>query len=96
MRNYNFSPPLGEYDMGTLFLVVNEVPEVCNKTYLRTNICTAQEAHKNDPFAIVFLLDERGAWYKGDYCYTDRRHKFIPVGVPAVPELIRTMRMLQP
>lgn len=82
--------------MGTLFLVVNDIPEVCNKTYFRTNLCTAQEAQKNDPFAIVFLLNERGVWYKGDYCYTDRRHKFIPVGMAAIPELILMMNVVRP
>lgn len=82
--------------MGTLFLVINDMPEVCNKTHFHTNLDTAKEAQKNDPFAIVFLLDERGAWYKGDYCYTDRRHKFLPVGMAAIPELILMMNVVRP
>lgn len=96
MRKKDWNAPLGEYSLGTLFLVVNDIPEVGHCTHFRTNLILAREAKDEDPFAIVFLLSEQGTWYKGDYCYTDRRHKFIPVGVPAVPELIRTMRMLQP
>lgn len=96
MRNFNFNPPLVEYSMGTLFLVVNEIPEVGHCTYYSTNLKIAQEAKDEDPFAIVFLHAEQGTWYKGEYCYTNGRYKFTPVGVAAVPELILMMNVVKP
>lgn len=96
MRKKDWSAPLGEYSLGTLFLVVNDIPEVGHCTHFRTNLMLAREAKDEDPFAIVFLLSEQGTWYKGDYSYADSRHKFLPVGMAAIPELILMMNVVRP
>jgi hypothetical protein len=96
MRTFERAAPFGEFSMGTLFLVVNDIPEVCHCTYYKTNLKIAREAKDEDPFAIVFLLTEQGTWFKGDYCYTDGRHKFTPVGKSAVPQLILMMNVVKP
>ncbi|AXC36488.1 hypothetical protein HOT57_gp44 [Pseudomonas phage phCDa] len=96
MRTFTAAAPFGEMTMGILYLVVNEVPEVCHNTYFKTNLSIAKEAYQNDPFAIVYLFTEQGRWFKGEYCYSNQRHHFTPVGMAAVPDLILTMRLMQP
>lgn len=96
MKNYDFNRPLGDYEMGILFLIINNVPEVSHRTYYRTLCFMAKDAQRDDPFAIVFLQSEQGNWYKGEYCYADCRHKFIPVGLAAVPDVILMMNMVKP
>lgn len=96
MRTFERAAPNGDFSMGTLFLVVNDIPEVGHCTYYKKNLITAREAKDEDPFAIVYLLTEQGTWFKGDYCYTDGRHKFLPVGLAAVPQLILMMNVVKP
>lgn len=96
MRNYEFAPPLGDFDMGILFLIVNDVPDVGHLTFFKTNQNIACEARQHDPFAIVYLRSVQGTWYKGEYCYSNSRYKFLPVGMAAVPQLILMMDVLKP
>ena len=96
MRNNNFNAPLLDYDMGILFTVINDVPEVGHSTFYKTNFNIAREAYHEDPFAIVFLQTDKGNWYKCDRGLADSGIEFHRVGHAAVPAIILMMGMLQP
>lgn len=82
--------------MGTMFLIINDQP--CDvETHRFADICAIGfKAVQCDPFAILYLRDMQGVWHKGEYCYSNQRHKFLPVGLAAVPKLILMMEVLKP
>jgi hypothetical protein len=96
MRNYAWAPDICPVSMGTLFLIVNNVPEVSNRDSFSAFMQVCEGVRKNDPFCVVYLQDDARRWYKGEYCYANQRYKFSNVGLSSVPDVILMMQLVAP
>lgn len=97
MKNWDYQPPgISRLTTGILFLIVNNVPEVSTRVSLNAMLQVCDGAHKNDPFCVVYMQDDRHCWYKGEYCYANQRYNFTAVGLAAIPDVILMMQVVMP
>lgn len=97
MRNRNFQPPgVNSITIGVLFYIVNNVPCVSERMSQGAILQVCDGVHKDDPFCVVYLQDDRSHWYKGEYCYANQRYNFTAVGMAAIPDVILMMQLVAP
>lgn len=97
MKNWNYQPPgISGLTTGILYYIVNNVPCVSTRLPSSAILQVCDGAHKNDPFCVVYLQDDRHCWYKGEYCYANQRYKFSDVGLASVPDIILMMQLVKP
>lgn len=94
-KNNVISPTRG-LDYGVLYLIVNNEPEVTLRMSFNAILQSCEGVRKNDPFAVVYVRNDNGVWYKGEHCYSNERYKFAPVGMAAVPDVILMMELVKP
>lgn len=97
MRNWDFQPPgVSSVSVGVLFYIVNNEPCVTTRMSQGAILQVCDGVHKNDPFCVVYLQDDRNLWFKGEYCYANKQFKFTSVGLAAVPDVILMMQLVAP
>lgn len=88
-------PPLG-LSMGVVYQVVNNDPNITTSLTYNAILQWCEGVRKDDPFCVVYVLGHTHTWFKGEYCYSNQRYKFTPVGLAAVPDVILMMEICQP
>jgi hypothetical protein len=97
MKNWNFQAPgISGLTVGVVYYIVNTVPCVTTRLLSSEILQVCEGARKDDPFCVVYLQDDFGSWYKGEYCYSNQRYKFNDVGLASVPDVILMMQMVAP
>lgn len=96
MTRHTWVPKVSNLTTGILFTIVNDVPDVTVRLPFNAILQVCDGAYKNDPFCVVFMQDDSGNWYKGEYCYANKRYNFTSVGLAAVPNVILMMNMVKP
>lgn len=88
--------PTRGLDHGVLYLIVNNEPEITLRMPFNAMLQWCEGVRNNDPFAVVYVRNDNGCWYKGEYCYSNQRYKYNPVGMAAVPDVILMMELVKP
>lgn len=97
MRNWDYQPPgVSAVTIGVLYYIINNVPCVSTRMSHGAILQVCEGAHKDDPFCVVYLQDDRRNWYKGEYCYANKRYNFTSVGMAAIPDVILMMQLVAP
>ena len=88
--------PTRGLDHGVLYLFVNNEPEITLRMPFNAMLQWCEGVRNNDPFAVVYVRNDDGFWFKGEYCYSNQRYKFASVGMAAVPDVILMMELVKP
>lgn len=96
MTRHTWIPKASTGTMGIVFTIVNDVPDVSIRLPFNAILQVCNGAFRNDPFCVVYMQDDSRHWYKGEYCYSNKRYNFTAVGLAAVPNVILMMDMVKP
>lgn len=96
MTRHVWTPRATNITQGVAYFVVNNVPEISDMLFFNDLLKICDGAFRNDPFCMVYMQSDSHHWYKGEYCYSNKRFYFTAVGLAAVPDVILMMDMVKP